>query len=978
MKDWNVGKEEAHKALFDRIREDILNFITNRITLLTILFIVLGGVLLYRCFDLQIVQGQEYLDKFMLSTEKTRDISSSRGTIYDCNGVVLAYDDLAYSVKIEDVFESGNGKNKKLNDTVYKLIKGIEKNGDNIIEDFNVILDENYNFVFNVEGSKLLRFLADVYGCKTIDELEEEERNATADEVIEFLGGQKNFAIGDYEVSGDSDTEFIVGKGYTQKELLQMITIRYAMKLTSYRKYIGTTVATDISNETVAVIMENSEQLLGVSIVEDTVRRYTEDSIYFSHILGYTGKISSDELESFNLQDFEAGGTGDRYTLNDMVGKSGIELYMESYLQGLKGYEKVSVDNTGRVISILERTDAIAGNDVYLTLDSELQKAAYNILEQHIAGIVVEKIKNVKEYVPKENDDSSDIIIPIYDVYFAVINNGVIDIREFTDADAGETEKEVYAKYLEYKASVYENLEYEYFEKKTIYDKLTLEYKNYQSDIVTLLKSNGVLVSSLIDQKDKMQIAWATDEVISLHDYLKYCISMNWIDVTRLDLDSQYADSEEIYAAIWEYIQEKIDNNLEFQKRSYRFMIKNDKLSGTEVCKILCEQGKINVPQEDMEALYSGKLKAYNFMMNRIRHLDITPAQLALDPCNGSVVIMDTNTGDVLACVTYPGYDNNRMANTVDAEYWNQLITDKSYPMNNYATTYKGAPGSTFKMVSATAALMEGIVTLKSKINCTGQFKEINPGPWCWKRWGHGNLDVTGAIANSCNYYFYNVGYDLSTRNGVYNAQEGLDALALYATMYGLADKTGIEIGETQPEVSDELPVPSAIGQGSNAFSAVGLTRYVAAVANGGTVYNMTLLDSVRDVDGNIIKEYNADVYGNVVMPQEYWNAIRAGMRKVVEAKTYFRELDITVAGKTGTAEQSSSRPNHALFVGYAPYEGTPEIAVTTRILFGYSSDYAAQTTRDIISYYYGLEEAENLFTGEASDPDAGVSNDEI
>ena len=407
-------------------------------------------------------------------------------------------------------------------------------------------------------------------------------------------------------------------------------------------------------------------------------------------------------------------------------------------------------------------------------------------------------------------------------------------------------------------------------------------------------------------------------------------------------------------------------------------MIKNDKLSGIEICKILCEQGKINVPTEDAEALYSGKLKPYNFMLNRIKHLDITPAQLALDPCNGSVVIMDTNTGDVLACVTYPGYDNNKMANTVDADYWNQLITDKSYPMNNYATTYKGAPGSTFKMVSATAALMEGVVTLNSKIKCTGQFKEINPGPWCWKRWGHGNLDVTGAIANSCNFYFYNVGYELSTRNGVYNAQEGLDSLELYATMYGLADKTGIEIGETQPEVSDELPVPSAIGQGSNAFSAVGLTRYVAAVANGGTVYNMTLLDSVRDSNGAVLKEYDAEVYGNVVMPQEYWNAIRLGMRKVVEAKTYFRELDITVAGKTGTAEQSTSRPNHALFVGYAPYEGNPEIAVTTRILFGYSSDYAAQTTRDIIAYYYGLEAVENLITGEADDPDAGVSNDEI
>lgn len=964
--------------MFERIRENILNFITNRITLLTFAFLILGGVLIYRCFDLQIVQGQKYLDEFMLSTEKTRDISSSRGTIYDCNGVVLAYDDLAYSVKIEDVFESGNGKNKKLNATVFQLIKSIEKNGDCIIEDFNVILDENSNFVFNVEGAKLLRFLADVYGCKTIDELEEEERNATAEEVIEFLAGQKNFAIGDYETADGVNKEFIIGKGYTPKELLQMVTIRYAMKLTSYRKYIGTTVAKDISNETVAVIMENSADLPGVSIVEDTVRRYTEDSFYFSHILGYTGKISSDELESLNLEDFEAGGTGERYSINDMVGKSGIELYMESFLQGTKGFEKVSVDNTGRVISILERTEAKAGNDVYLTLDSELQKAAYNILEQHIAGIIVEKIKNVKEYVPKEDDDSSDIIIPIYDVYFAVINNSVVNIRDFTAEDAGETEKAVHAKYLEYKADVYETLEYEFFEKKTVYNKLTLEYKNYESDIVTLLKSNGVLVSSMIDSKDKTQIAWATEEVISLHDYLKYCISMNWIDVTKLDLSSQYSDSEEIYACIWEYIREKIDNNLEFQKKIYRFMIKNDKLSGTEVCKILCEQGVIYVPDEDMEALYAGKLKAYDFMMNRIKSLDITPAQLALDPCNGSVVVMDTNSGNVLACVTYPGYDNNKMANTVDAQYWNQLISDKSYPMNNYATTYKGAPGSTFKMVSATAALMEGIVTLNSKIKCTGQFTEINPGPWCWKRYGHGNLNVTGAIANSCNYYFYNVGYDLSTRNGVYNAQEGLDSLAHYATMFGLADKTGIEIGETQPQVSDELPVPSAIGQGSNAFSSVGLTRYVAAVANGGTVYNLTLLDSVRDSSGNIIKEYDAEVYGNVVMPQEYWNAIRLGMRKVVEAKTYFRELDITVAGKTGTAEQSSSRPNHALFVGYAPYEGEPEIAITTRILFGYSSDYAAQTTRDIIAYYYGLDEEENIVTGEADAPDAGVSNNEI
>ena len=964
--------------MFDKIREDIINFITNRITLLTFLFIILGGILIYRCFDLQIVQGQEYLDKFVLQAEKTRDIASSRGSIYDCNGVLLAYDDLAYSVKIEDVYESGSGKNKKLNATIYKLIKGIEKNGDSIIEDFNIILDSNNNFVFNVDGTKRLRFLADVYGRKNIDDLKDDERIATAEEVIQFLAGKKNFAIGDYAIEGDSSSEFIVGKGYTKRELLQMVTVRYSMKLTSYRKYIGTTVAKDISDATVAVIMESSAELPGVTIVEDTVRRYTEDSVYFAHILGYTGKISPEELDAFNQQDLEAGGTGNRYSINDMVGKSGIELYMESTLQGTKGSEKVYVDNMGRVISIEERIEAKAGNDVYLTLDSELQKAAYQILEQHIAGIVVAKIRNIKEYVPAENAKSGDILIPIYDVYFAVINNGVVDIREFDDENATETEAVVYGKYLEYKADVYERLRQEFFEKKTVYDKLTLEYQNYQSDIITLLKDDGILVRSLIDEKDKTQIAWAIEEKISINEYLKYCISMNWVDVTKLDLESQYSDSEEIYARICEYILERVEGNLEFQKKIYRFMIKNDKLSGTEVCKIICEQGIVEVPAEEREALYNGKLKAYNFMMNRIKNLDITPAQLALDPCNGSVVIMDTQTGDVLACVTYPGYDNNMMANTVDADYWNQLITDKSKPMNNYATTYKGAPGSTFKMVSATAGLMEGIFDLKTKINCTGQFTQINPGPWCWNRWGHGYLNVTGGIAHSCNYFFYNLGYSLATRNGVYNAQEGLDTLALYASMYGLTEKTGIEIGEVAPQVSDELPVPSAIGQGTNAFSSVGLTRYVAAVANGGTVYNLTLLDSVRDNDGNIIKEFDAEVYNHVVMPQENWDAIRLGMRQVVEGKVYFKELGVQVAGKTGTAEQSTSRPNHALFVGYAPYNKEPEIAVTTRILFGYSSDYAAQATRDIISYYYGLEPVEDIVTGVANTPGAGVSNNEI
>lgn len=960
--------------MFDELRDKIISFFTSRLTLFTLVFLVLGGILIYRCFDLQIVHGEEYLENFVLQIEKTRDISSTRGNIYDRNGNVLAYNELAYSVKIEDVFESGNKKNTNLNATIMKLIDMIEQNGDHVISDFKIVVNEDGEFAFNVEGTSLLRFLADVYGKKTISELDDEMRASTAREIMEYLSRSSLFAIGEYEDPDNKKSKFIPGKGYSNGEWLKLVTIRYAMNLTSYRKYIGTTVATDVSEKTVAVIMENTEELPGVTIVEDTVRKYV-DSKYFAHVLGYVGKISSDELTELNEELANQGKGTDVYNINAVVGKSGIESYMETTLQGVKGYEKVIVDNTGKVISIEERQEAQAGKDVYLTIDMEYTKAAYNILEQSLAGLVSSKIINAKEYKATEGSGSADIKIPIYDVYFAMFNNSIIDIKHLASEDAGEVESEVYQAYLGYKEKVYEKLMYELKEGKTPYKKLSKEYQVYQSNIVKLLNSNGVIISEAVDANDATQIAWATDEVISLNEYLKYCIAQNWIDVSKLDIDEKYSDSEEIYEKVLDYIIAVIDKNTEFQKRFYKYMLLSDVISGKQVCKILCEQKLIEIPVEDEIALYNGKLNAYQFMKNRIDSIDITPAQLALDPCNASVVITDVNTGDVIAMVTYPGYDNNKMANSIDAEYYAKLTTDKSQPQLNFATQYKAAPGSTFKMVSTTAGLMEGVISLKGTINCTGTFTQITPSPRCWRRIGHGNENVTTAIRDSCNFFFYNVGYMLSTRDGSYNETAGLNTLYEYADLYGLSEKSGVEITEYSPEVSNEDPVRSAIGQGSNSYTTVGLARYVTAVANSGTCYNLTLLDKVTDSQGNVIQEFEPVVRNVIDMPSEYWNAIHSGMRQVVQNKTYFNDLAVDVAGKTGTAEQTSSRPSHALFVCYAPYEN-PEIACVTRIPFGYSSDYAAQATKKIIEYYYGLVEEEDLFTGEAYEPDGGISNE--
>lgn len=976
MKSWRQGKRGEHKNLFDELRDKIIGIITSRLTVFTIVFLLLGGILVYRCFELQIVHGEEYLEDFVLQTEKTRDIASTRGNIYDRNGNILAYNELAYSVKIEDVFESGKSKNKNLNRTIMQLINMIEKNGDNVITDFRIVVDEDGDFAFTVEGTALLRFLADIYGYTTVDKLKDNERTATAAEVMEYLSRNtgSGFAIGEYEDPEDSQTDFIPGKGYTNEEWLKLVTIRYAMNLTSYRKYIGTTVATNVSEKTVAVIMENTGELLGVTIVEDTIRRYV-DSKYFAHVLGYTGKISSDELTSLN-EEMEALGKGsDSYTINDVVGKSGIEAYLETTLQGTKGYEKVVVDNMGKVISIEEREEAKAGQDVYLTIDAEFTKAVYNILEQKLAGLVSSKIIDAKEYKATENSGSSDIKIAIYDVYYAMFNNSILDLKHMASEDAGEAEKAIYEAHLAYKEKVYEKLRYELTEGLTPYKKLSKEYQVYESNIVSLLNKNGVIMTEAVDVNDATQIAWATEEVISLNEYLKYCIAQNWIDVSKLDLDDKYSDSTEIYEKIMDYIIAMIDKNTEFQKRFYKYMLLTDVISGRQVCQALCEQKQIEIPIEDEEALYNGTLNAYQFMMNRINNLDITPAQLALDPCNASVVITDVNTGDVLAMVSYPGYDNNKMANSVDAEYYAKLNADKSMPQYNFATQSAMAPGSTFKMVTATAGLMEGVITLNSRTNCTGTFTEITPSPRCWKHIGHGNETVTTAIRDSCNYFFYNVGYQLSTRSGSYNESDGLDALYKYADWFGLTEKSGVEIAEASPIVSTEYPVTSSIGQGNNSFTTVGIARYVTTVANGGTCFNLTLLDKITDSEGNVIQEFEPEVRNVIDMPQEYWDAIHSGMRQVVQNKSYFGDLAVNVAGKTGTAEQTKSRPNHALFVCYAPYE-QPEIAIATRIPYGYSSDYAAKATKDIIKYYYGLAEEEELITGIADMPEGGITNE--
>ena len=190
--------------------------------------------------------------------------------------------------------------------------------------------------------------------------------------------------------------------------------------------------------------------------------------------------------------------------------------------------------------------------------------------------------------------------------------------------------------------------------------------------------------------------------------------------------NQRYADSSEIYTALCSYIRDAMTDNKDFAKIIYKYMVNSGAVTGQQLCLLLFDQGVLDYDDATVSNIANGSISPYAFLMDKINNIEITPAQLALDPCTGSCVITDVKTGQLKALVSYPGYDNNKLANTVDADYYQSLREDKSNPLWNYATQEQTAPGSTFKMVSSTAGLAEGVIDTSSKINCTG-IRYMNP-----------------------------------------------------------------------------------------------------------------------------------------------------------------------------------------------------------------------------------------------------------
>lgn len=951
----------------------------KRTTVLILVFVIMSVVLVRRLFDLQIIQGEDYISKFQARTTKERVLKSTRGNILDRNGDILASNVLSYSLTLEDngTYTSTREKNLTLNGVAYRVLQILHSNGDDITHSFHIVVDKNGEYAFDVaEGFTLNRFRADIYGQALIDDLKDEQKTATADQMMKFLTGSEKFSIvlsGDRAYTEDELTSHGLPLTLTKQEMLDIATIRYELNTNSFKKYMQVTIATNVSEKSVAAIMENKTGLQGIDVVEDSIRQYIDDES-MAPILGYTGKASSEELTELRKQNPD-------YSNDAIVGKAGIEQYMELTLQGTDGKETVSVDNLGKVLKIDEDTkvEPVAGDDVQLTIDTDWQSAIYQILKQRVAGVLLAKIDAAKTFDYTYVTDASQIRIPIYDVYNALISNSVIDINKFSNEDASDIEKNLYAKFQQKQQRVFDTISTKlngsnppaYKDE----DEETQEYLSYICNDL-LRDTLGIISKDAIDTSDATYKAWTTDETISLKDYLTYATSQGWIDISSFSPEGEYLDSEEIYQALTAYIIDYLSTDTGFSKLLYKYMLQEDTISGQEICLVLYEQGVLDKNDDDYENLASGAMGAYDFMINKIYTLEIEPAQLALMPCSASAVVVDVKTGDVVALVSYPGYDNNRLTNDMDTDYYAKLALDQSSPFFNKATQQTTAPGSTLKLLSTIAGMEEGIIDEGTYIECTGTFDYVEPPINCWYKNGHGSLDIRTAIEQSCNYFFNMIGFQLGkVGDNEFSEVQSLNKLQEYASLIGLDRKTGIELSEATPKVSDAKAVPSYMGQGNNLFTTSELARYATVMATSGNVFKLTLLDKVMDPKGEVIQEYEPEIEDVVNISSNIWDVIHDGMRRVIQTHSQFDGLGVEVAGKTGTAELDLRHPNHGLFIGYAP-ASDPEYAVAIRIANGYSSGNACLIANDIFKYMYNLADKDSILTGIASTDTSDTSND--
>lgn len=680
-----------------------------RFNIINILVYLIGIILIVQLFNLQVVHGESYREQSNTRLSRSSVIKAARGSILDRSGNELA------GVKTENNIEiyKTNISDEELNKSVLNLVELLNKYEIGYDDTFPVKINP---FEFTISGDELTNW-------KKKYKIAEE---ATAEEAFYKFKNK-------YEITNDN-----------VEEIRKIISIRYIITTTGYSATKSITIATNVNEEVVAQISERNSDFPGVSISTNAARTYLAGNLA-AHVIGYTGKIKEDEYNA----------NKDIYSIDDIIGKTGIEYVFEKYLKGTDGEKQVEMSVDGTITGETVAKNAIAGSDVVLTIDSNLQKVTQDSLEN--------------------------------------------------------------------------------------------------------------------------------------------CIN---------------------------------------------------------------------------------KIRSGGFAQT-------------YDAQGGAAVVMNVNTGEVLATASYPTFEPQWFVGGISQENWAYLRDDSRHPQINKTIQSTYEPGSTFKMVTAIAGLETGAITTKERINDTGVYRKYNMEWKCWYytsyHRGHGYQNVTQALQHSCNYFFYETGDRM-----------GIDNLSKYALHFGLGKKTGIELpNEKEGAVASKETyaklrnggrigpgdvLNASIGQGDNNFTPMQIAKYISSIANGGNVVKPTIVKSILNSDGSEVSRDEITQYTNeklgysdtddgITINQESVNVAKEGMRMAASeaggtAYNIFKGFNQEVAGKTGSAEAGKDKNGNDLvnawFVCFAPYE-KPEVAVVVMIENGGHGNYAAEVARDVLTQYFGMNESTEI-----------------
>lgn len=680
-----------------------------RFNIINILVYLIGIILIVQLFNLQVVHGESYREQSNTRLSRSSVIKAARGSILDRSGNELA------GVKTENNIEiyKTNISDEELNKSVLNLVELLNKYEIGYDDTFPVKINP---FEFTISGDELTNW-------KKKYKIAED---ATAEEAFYKFKNK-------YEITNDN-----------VEEIRKIISIRYIITTTGYSATKSITIATNVNEEVVAQISERNSDFPGVSISTNAARTYLAGNLA-AHVIGYTGKIKEDEYNA----------NKDTYNIDDIIGKTGIEYVFEKYLKGTDGEKQVEMSVDGTITGEKVAKNAIAGSDVVLTIDSNLQKVTQDSLEN--------------------------------------------------------------------------------------------------------------------------------------------CIN---------------------------------------------------------------------------------KIRSGGFAQT-------------YDAQGGAAVVMNVNTGEVLATASYPTFEPQWFVGGISQENWAYLRDDSRHPQLNKTIQSTYEPGSTFKMVTAIAGLETGAITTKERINDTGVYRKYNMEWKCWYytsyHRGHGYQNVTQALQHSCNYFFYETGDRM-----------GIDNLSKYALHFGLGKKTGIELpNEKEGAVASKETyaklrnggrigpgdvLNASIGQGDNNFTPMQIAKYISSIANGGNVVKPTIIKSILNSDGSEVSRDEITQYTNeklgysdtddgITISQESVNVAKEGMRMAASeaggtAYNIFKGFNQEVAGKTGSAEAGKDKNGNDLvnawFVCFAPYE-KPEVAVVVMIENGGHGNYAAEVARDVLTQYFGMNESTEI-----------------